>query len=96
MAYNADMTWNDLVRLLSIKNKSTMSAVREGNAEYLEFQSFRAGRSDLQIAIDLAKDEADIANMTSSFAGHLAMRQFMENDGAALGTDHAFNFRLFS
>lgn len=96
MAYNAELTWDDLVRQLGLHCRNTIQSLDIGVREYNEWQSFRAGRTNAAIATALSKPEADIANMDSAYAAFKVIYDFANNVAGPTQGDRLYSLRLFS
>jgi hypothetical protein len=68
MTYNADLTWSDLAITAGRAGKQLSTSLREALAEYDEWQSFRAGRTNAQIATALSRTESEVADLDACFA----------------------------
>ncbi len=97
MPYNDDTLWVDWVRVLEQHGRNLLATIAEGRRRgYDEWQSFRAGRTDAQIATALARTESEIAEMDAAFGGFLHCENYLTNNTPATGQDHAFSFRKFT
>ena len=96
MAYNSELTWDDLVKQAGLYCRNTIQALEIGLREYNEWQSFRAGRNNATIAVDLGKPEADIANMDAAFSTFKELHDFANNVASPSQGDRLFSMRLFS
>lgn len=87
MSYNADQRWPDLVYLLAANAGPVKTALINAREAFEEWISFRAGRSDAQIAADLTAQgdrtvlESEIAAMNNAFYGLLYAHQFATGEG---------------
>lgn len=97
MPYNDDTAWTDWVRLAEQNGKALMQQIRDSKARgYDEWQSFRAGRTNAQIATALGRAESEIAEMDSAFSAFLHVENYLTNNSPATGQDHAYNLRVFT
>jgi len=95
MTYNNDLVWTDLSRLAGTNANNVMTVLTEGNRQYLEWQSFRAGRSNAVIATALGRTETEVAEMDACFAAMLAVFNY-GNNGVPTQSDYFFSLRKFS
>lgn len=97
MPYNDDTVWDDWVLVAEGQGRQVMEAIRNGKSRgYDEWQSFRSGRSNVQIATDLGRQESEIAEMDAAFSSFLHLENYLTNNSPAAGLDHAFSIRKFS
>lgn len=104
MAYNPDKTFNQLVLDFEPKGLALLKAIREGQAAYDEWQSFRGSRDDATIATDLTALEtdgrtitaADVAAMDAAFSAFDSIRRYQDMDTPPPGIDHGFALRVLS
>lgn len=95
MTYNADLTWTDLSVILKQHGGAVMQVLINGKAQYDEWQSYRAGRSDADIATALGRTSAEVADMDAAFASLLNLYNYLTNVSQTAG-DHAFSLRKFT
>lgn len=95
MAYNADLTWVDLMNVLGNHARNVMTALREGEAQYNEWQSFRAGRANADIATALSRTSAEVAEMDSAFAAFKMLADCANNQAPVQGS-YLYSLRKFS
>lgn len=95
MTYNNDLSWEDLSRIAGNNSNNVMATLGEGKRQYDEWQSFRAGRTNAQIATALARTEAEVAEMDACFAAMLALFNY-GNNGVPTQSDYFFSLRKFS
>ncbi len=95
MTYNADKTWNDVSFLAGNIASSIIGILMNGNNAYLEWQSFRAGRTNAQIATDLSRTETEIAELDSCFSAFLALHNYANNQ-TPFQSDYYYSMRKFS
>ena len=79
----------------SSRARNLMSAMSSGITAYEKWQSFRAGRSNATLAMDLGRTEAEVADMDSCFASLLAIEGYADN-GAPTQLDYMFSMRKFT
>ena len=95
MVYNNDLTWEDLSRDAQTAARAIINALREGVKQYDEWQNFRAGRTNAQIATALSRTETEVGEMDSCFAAMLAINNYADN-GTPSQSDYYFSLRKFS
>lgn len=95
MAYNDDKTWADLSRDVGIGSNTLITTLVEGQNKYNEWQSFRAGRTNTEIATALGVTDADVANMDSCYSAMLALYNYANNQ-TPFQSDYLYSLRLFS
>lgn len=95
MAYNDDLTWDDLARTVGTYGRNLSSAVREGYEQYLEWQSFRAGRDNATLAVAMGVTEARIADMDAAFAVFSDCHDLV-NNVATSQSDRMYALRKFT
>lgn len=95
MTYNDDLTWAKLSDLAAAGAETTINALIHGLELYNEWQSFRAGRTNLQISLALAKTEANVADMDACFAAFKELHDCAANV-AVSQLDRLFAMRKFS
>ncbi len=102
MPYNPLKTFDDLVLDFEAKGKSLLKAIREGQSEYDEWQSFRNARTNAQIATDLtvttgrAIAESEVADMDAAFSALNSVQRYLDNDTPPAGIDQGFAIRVLS
>ena len=96
MAYNAELTWDELVKILASTCRNEIQQLEVGLREYNEWQSFRAGRTNAAIATALSKPEADIANMDAAYSAFKETYDFANNVASPAQGDRLYSMRLFS
>lgn len=95
MTYNADKTWADLSGQAGSIGRQVISIIDGGLNAYDEWQSFRAGRTNAQIATALGRLEAEVADMDSCFAAFKTAHDAMNNTAITTG-DYYFAIRKFT
>jgi hypothetical protein len=95
MTYNTDKTWADLSRSAGISANTAVTTLVSGQVAYDEWQSFRAGRTNLEIATDLAVTETAVAEMDSCYAALKAIHDYANNQTPVQG-DYFYSLRKFS
>lgn len=96
MTYNADKTWENLSSRAGAGARDMITTLTAGQDNYQEWQSFRAGRTNAQIATDLGRAEAEIADMDACHAAFLELFNFADNDPNPTAGDRFFSMRKFS
>lgn len=95
MVYNNDITWVDASRDAQNASRNLITAMREGERQYNEWQNFRASRTNAQIATALGRTETEVADMDSCFAALLAIKNYA-NNGTPVQSDYLFSLRKFA
>lgn len=95
MAYNGDLTWGDLAYKAGQYAQNMISTLNESFNQYNEWQSFRAGRTNAQIATALGKTETEIAEMDACFAAMKELYDYANNQTPSQG-DRFYSMRKFS
>ena len=102
MPYNPLKTFDQLVTQFEPKGASLLKAIREGKGEYDEWQSFRASRTDADIATALSGTSgrtitaAEVADMDAAFSAFDSMKRYLDNDTPPAGIDQGFALRVLS
>lgn len=95
MTYNDDLTWTDLSRIAGQQAADLISQLLSGMNNYNEWQSFRAGRTNADIATALGKTETQIAEMDACFAVFIELYN-AANNVATSTSDRLYSMRKFS
>jgi hypothetical protein len=95
MTYNADLTWIDLSKSLGRHANLLYSSMVEGNKQYDEWQSFRAGRTNADIATALGRTETEIAEMDAAYAAMKAIYDYANNQPPTQ-SDYLYSLRKFT
>jgi hypothetical protein len=95
MTYNADKTWIELSGAAGTMARSLIQVVDLGLNEYNEWQSFRAGRTNAQIATALSRTETEIAELDACYAAFLTAHNALNNVAITQG-DYYYSLRKFS
>ena len=95
MAYNADLTWGDLSYKAGQQAQNTIATLNESLNQYNEWQSFRAGRTNAQIATALSRTESEVAEMDACFAALKELYDYANNLTPSQG-DRFYSMRKFS
>ena len=95
MAYNDDKTWDDLAREAGNAARNSILTLEAGEMAYTEWQSFRAGRTNAQIATALSVAETDVAAMDSCYSAMHTLYQCAGNVDVSQG-DYFYSLRIFS
>lgn len=100
--YNGDLKWANLAERAGSTAETLQEALLHGHAEYKEWQSFRAGRSNAQIATALTSaggsgtvTEAQVAELDACFAALKELHDCADNVAVAQG-DRFYAMRIFS
>jgi hypothetical protein len=95
--YSGDVKWTDLAASASAGAETLKNALIHGLDLYNEWQNFRAGRTNAQIATDLGAPatETRIAELDAAFA---AMKELHDcaNNVAVTTSDRFYSLRKFS
>lgn len=94
MAYTEEMTWANVVQKGTRASNIMRSALNDGLRLYNEWQSFRAGRTNAQIATALSQTEADVAALDACIS---ACKDLYDcaNNVAVSQSDRFFSLRKF-
>ena len=95
MTYNADKTWVELSGYAGQHARNLMVQVDAGLNAYNEWQSFRAGRTNAQIATALTRTETEVAELDACFAAFKTAHDALNNVAITQG-DHYYSMRIFS
>lgn len=95
MTYNDDLTWADLSKIAGQQAADLISTLTSGLVNYNEWQSFRAGRTNADIATALGKTTTQIAEMDACFATFLELYN-AANNVATSTSDRFYSMRKFS
>ena len=95
MAYNGDLTWLNVSNRGGSVARQLIDSLNRALNEYEEWQSFRAGRTNAQIATALSRTETEVAELDSCFAAGLALFNYADN-ATPTQSDYFFSLRKFS
>ncbi len=95
MTYNDDLTWTDLSKIAGQQAADLISTLLSAMNNYNEWQSFRAGRTNAEIATVLGKTETQVAELDACFAAFLDLYN-AANNVATSTTDRFYSMRKFS
>lgn len=95
MAYDGDQTWDDLVGDLSVKARNFVHNLLLYHEAYNDWQTFRDGRTDAQIATALSRATADVADLDAAYAAFKDLHDLANNVVVAQG-DRLFALRHFT
>ena len=95
MAYDLELTWENIVGILSGSAGNIERNLYDGLRLYWSWQTFRAGRTNLEIATALGKNELDIAKADSCFAAMKALYDYADNQ-TPVQSDYFYSMRQFS
>lgn len=98
--YNADVKWADEATQLSTIAARMRDALYTGHMLYDEWQNYRAGRSNADIATALSTvsrtvTSEEVAEMDAAYAGFEQLYKFATNQTAQTG-DWMYSIRKFS
>ncbi len=95
MTYNDDLTWTDLSKIAGQQAADLISTLLSAMNNYNEWQSFRAGRTNAQIATVLGKTETQVSELDACFAAFLDLYN-AANNVATSTADRFYSMRKFS
>ena len=93
--YNNDLTFDMLARHAHDGARQLIKGLNDGLNAYNEWQSFRAGRTNAEIATVLSRTETEIAEMDACFSA-LKMLYDYANNQTPSQSDYFFSMRKFS
>ena len=95
--YNDDLTWAKLADIAAAGAETMINALIHGLELYNEWQSFRAGRTNAQIAAapGIGKSETQVAEMDACFAALKELHDCASNMAVSTG-DRFYSMRKFS
>lgn len=96
MTYNGDLTWNDLSYKAGQNAANMIAILTAALNEYNRWQSFRAGRTNMQIAKDLGKTEDSIAELDACYAAFKELYDYANNQIGEYQNDRLYSMRKFS
>ena len=96
MPYDPDMTWSNWVQVAQIGAHELLRQINAGVNTYDEWQTFRAARSNADIATALGKTEGEVADMDSCFAAFKEIYDFADNVASPTQGDRLYSMRMFS
>lgn len=96
MPYDPDSTWRDWALQAQIGAHEVLRQLNAGLDNYNEWQTFRAARTNAQIATDLGKTEAEIADLDSCYAAYKEIYDFADNVASPTQGDRLYSMRRFS
>lgn len=96
MPYDPDTGWSHWARLAEIYASDLIRFLTLSEEAYNEWQTFRAARSDADIATALGKTEAEIADLDSCFAAFHEIYEFSDNVASPTQGDRLYSMRRFS
>jgi len=95
VTYNPNLTWAMLEGIAGNHARILISTLYDSKRAYDEWQSFRGGRTDGEIATALGKDVTDIQNIDACFAAMIMQYNYADNQTPVQG-DYFYALRLFS
>ncbi len=95
MPFNNDIDWPILTRLVGAQASSFIHLLRNGMVAFNKWQSFRAGRTNAQLAAALSRTMTEIAEMDAAFAAIKELHDAADNVPVAT-LDRFFALRKFS
>lgn len=95
MTYNGDLTWSDLSYKAGQYAANLIAVLNSGLNEYNEWQSFRAARSNADIATTLGKTEGQVAEIDACYAALKELYDAANNVVISQG-DRFYSMRKFA
>ncbi len=95
MTYNGDLTWGDLAYKAGQQAQNMIASLTAGLNEYNEWQSYRAGRTNAEIATALGKTESQVAEIDACFGALKEMYDYANNQ-TPYASDRFYSMRKFS
>lgn len=97
MSYNDDLTWDALSRDAQNAGRQLKTALLGGLEAYNEWQSYRAGRTNADIATALGAPvtEAWVVDLDSAFSAGKELYDYADNQTPSQG-DRLYSIRKFS
>ena len=96
MAYVNEMTWDRWAGMAASLAQHMINSLNNGLEQYLNWQTFRAGRTNAEIATALGKTEADIAALDAVYGAVKELYDYADNDSGVYQADRFYQFRIFS
>ena len=96
MPYDPDTGWSNWARQAEMNASNAIRFLREWEEVYNDWQTFRASRSDADIATALGKTEAEIADLDACFAAFKEIYDFADNDASPTQGDRLYSLRRFA
>ena len=88
-------TFDTLEKLAGSYARSIITQLNQGLNAYKEWQNFRAGRTNLEIATALSVTETEIADLDACFAALLKLYDYADNQ-VPTQADYFYSLRKFS
>jgi glutaredoxin 2 len=95
MTYNDDETWENLSKLTTQTVTDTIYNLNNCHEAYQKWLSFKAGRTNAEVATALSKTETQIANMDACLQA-LGELWYAANNVSIDQGNRMASFRLFS
>lgn len=93
--YNNDLSWDTLARKCHDPADQLIRHMLNGLNAYNEWQSFRGGRTNAEIATALSRTETEVAEMDSAFSALKAIYDYANNQTPSQ-SDYLYSLRKFS
>lgn len=93
--YNNDLSWDTLARNCHYASRDLKVALNNGIDAYNEWQSFRAGRTNAEIATALSRTETEVAEMDAALSACKILYDGA-NNVAISQSDYMYSLRKFS
>lgn len=95
MAYDGNKTWSDFEREMQGFGNGIIRAVKLGEELYQDLLVYAGGRTNAQIAADLAVAESWVDDLQAALVAMHRIHEFCENNAATTG-DHFDALRKFA
>jgi len=96
MPYDPETTWPTWSNLAASHGSNAIRMIHEWEEVYQDWQTFRAGRTDAQLATALGKTTTDIAAVDSAFAAFHVMYNSCNNVAGPVAGDRFYAWRVFA
>jgi hypothetical protein len=96
MAYDPDTGWSVWSRQAEMGAREVIDKLTRHIEVYNEWQTFREGRSDSDIASAMGRTETEVADLDSCFAAFKEIYDFADNVASPTQGDRLYSMRRFS
>jgi hypothetical protein len=96
MTYDPDTTWSTWARDAEMNAREVIRDLNKALEAYTDWQTFRASRTDAEIATALGKTESEIADLDSCFAAFKEIYDFANNVASPTQGDRLYSMRRFA
>lgn len=93
--YDGEMTWADAVNDCSNVALTALNTLIRSHEKYMQWQTFRAGRTNAQIAAVWSVPETQVAQMDAAYSGAEELYRCANNEVVSQG-DRLYALRIFS